>query len=237
MPDGLPGSTNLRMLDVSDAFSKGSHWLVVSTVPEDAYGEEALDRDLVQIDWVGPRALAHEAVVEHFLGAGAVLPMQLFTIYTSEERALADVRKNSRRIARMLDRIDGHVEWGVRLTWQGHPPSKPDSGSAASARRAVSGASYLVKKRDLRDRNQADFKRARTEANRLYRAVSKKATKAVRRTATEGPGSRVLLDAAFLVRARNGKSFEAAVRREARTLEQKGIALSLTGPWPAYNFV
>jgi hypothetical protein len=245
VPNALPGSRDLRLLDVGDAFAKdGGHWLVVSTVPEDAYGEGPLEAGLQLIDWVGPRALAHEAVVEYFLGAQAVLPMQLFTLYKSEARALDDVQKNRRRISRILERIDGHVEWGVRLMWnpaaRERAAASPKQGKSRRLAKAheVSGARYLTLKRDLRDRNQADFKRARGEANRLYRAISRKASKTLRRTATEqGPGSRLLLDAAFLVRSRNARGFEAAVRREGRALERKGIALSLTGPWPAYNFV
>jgi hypothetical protein len=256
-PDGLPGSRDLRLLDAGDAFAGGGHWLVASTVSEEAYGEAPLEAGLQQIEWVGPRALAHEAVIEHFLDADAVLPMQLFTLFKSDDRALDDVRKNSRRVARILDRINGHVEWGVRLMWNpagreatvspkqtkaGAVRKSSAAGESSAARaltaRVTSGASYLALKRDLRDRNQADFKRARADAGRLYRSISKKATRAIRRTATEqGPGSRLLLDAAFLVRARNAKGFQAAVQRETRALERKGIAVTLTGPWPAYNFV
>ena len=244
VPAGIPGATHLRLLDVSDAFPKGGgHWLVAATVSAEEYGEAALEAGLLLIDWVGPRAMAHEAVIEHFLDADAVLPMQLFTLFTSDERALENVRKNSRRIARILDRVEGHVEWGVRLMWNPAArevtvsPNKSRVGRAFTARQ-TSGADYLATKRDQRDRNQADFKRARGEAGRLYRTVSRKATKSVRRTATEqGPGSRLLLDAAFLVRAKSARGFAAAVQREARALERKGIALSLTGPWPAYNFV
>jgi hypothetical protein len=246
-PDGLPGSRDLRLLDAGDGFAGGGHWLVASTVSEEAYGEAPLEAGLQQIEWVGPRALAHEAVIEHFLDADAVLPMQLFTLFKSDERALEDVRKNSRRVARILDRINGHVEWGVRLMWNPAgreatvSPLRRKGATAAKAGAkadAISGAGYLALKRDLRDRNQADFKRARADAGRLYRSISKKATRAIRRTATEqGPGSRLLLDAAFLVRARNAKGFQVAVQRETRALERKGIAVTLTGPWPAYNFV
>lgn len=233
VPHGMPGGQEIRVLNVGEDFAKPAHhWLLVSTVPERAYGEAALERGLQQLEWVGPRALAHEAVVEHFLPATAVLPMQLFTLFKEDARAVEHVVGEKRRVARILARIERHVEWGLRLTWDPPEATVPRGG-------IKSGAAYLARKRDVLDLTRTRLKRARGEANRIYRAVSREASAAHRRTAMEQatPGSRVLLDAAFLVPARRAGAFRAAIRRSARTLEGSGIAVSLTGPWPAYNFI
>jgi hypothetical protein len=58
--------------------------------------------------------VAHEAVVEHFLRAPAVLPMQLFTIFTSDERALEHIAQQRRRVDRIFARIERQQEWGLR---------------------------------------------------------------------------------------------------------------------------
>jgi len=262
----MPGGQEVRVLEVPQMVPDSPaavgralttrHWLIVSSVPERAYGEAALERGLQHLQWVGPRALAHEAVVEHFLSASAVLPMQLFTLFKADARAVEHVVRDRRRIARVLARIERHVEWGLRLTW--NPPTKDDqmpAGRALSASATVgslgdptsqrrgqeptSGAAYLARKRDRLELSRTRLKRARVDAGRLYRAVSREASTARRRTATEqaAPGSRLLLDAAFLVPTRRAGAFRAAVRRGARTLEGSGIVVSLTGPWPAYNFI
>ena len=69
--------------------------------------------------------------------------------------------------------------------------------------------------------------------------MSREATEARRRQATEQatPGSRLLLDAAFLVPSRRANAFRGALRRRARSLSGSGLVVSLTGPWPPYNFV
>jgi hypothetical protein len=69
--------------------------------------------------------------------------------------------------------------------------------------------------------------------------VAQQATEARRRRSTEklAPGSRLLLDAAFLVPARRGAAFRAEVRRQVKELSGSGLVVSLTGPWPAYNFI
>jgi hypothetical protein len=209
--------------------------LVVSTVPGDGYAEAALDRGLQALEWVAPRAMAHEAVVEHFLPAPAVLPMQLFTIFKNDERAVEHVLRDRRRIAPILKRIERNVEWGLRLSWS------PDAADARPRARSQprSGADYLARKREQRDLAQSRLKQAQTQANRIYKAVSREATAARRRTATEraAPGSRLLLDAAFLVPARRAAAFRAAVGRQARAIDGAGVTVSLTGPWPAYNFI
>ncbi|HEX6362535.1 MAG TPA: GvpL/GvpF family gas vesicle protein [Albitalea sp.] len=238
VPAAMPGGEAVRLLDAGD-----TTWLVVSSVPEHDYGEAALERGLQNLDWVGRRALAHEAVVEHFLDAPALLPMQLFALFTADERAVAHVARDRRRINRILDRVERQHEWGLRLTWDGTAAREKveaahGAGKASGAGRA-SGKAYLARKRDLLDVNRSQLVAARAEANRLYRAMSREATAARRRTETEkaAAGSRLLLDAAFLVPVKRASAFRAALRRNARKLEGSGVAVALTGPWPAYNFI
>lgn len=231
LPAGMSGGSDLRLLPAGDGL-----WLVASSVPGKEYGEAALQRGLQNLDWVGRRAMEHEAVVEHFLTAPAVLPMQLFTMFTADERAVEHVTRDRRRIARILERIEGQVEWGLRLTWD-------EQGVRAQVERAharpASGVDYLARKRDLLDVNRLQLAAARAEANRVYKAMTTAATAARRRSTTEkaAPGSRLLLDAAFLVPRRQAGAFRAALRRHTKALRAAGVIAALTGPWPPYNFI
>jgi len=233
---GVPGSRDTRAVGAGDAL-----WLIVATVPAEDYDEAALARGLQDLDWVGPRAMAHEAVVEQFLSARAVLPMQLFTLFTSDERALAHVERQRREILAVVRRLERKLEWGLRLTL--------DEKSLRSALDQVtggrkkgqqaSGVAYLARKRDLIDVTRTRLKDAKLEADRLFASLRREAADARRRTATEqaAPGSRLLLDAAFLVESSRAKSFRAAVSRHVRQKDLTGIVVSLTGPWPPYNFI
>jgi hypothetical protein len=252
IPDGMPGGSDLRAIEVGDQL-----WAIVETVREADYSEGALVRDLQNLDWVGERAVAHERVIERFLSASAVLPMQLFTMFTSDERVAEHVRADRRRIARILKRIDRKVEWGLRLTWdekaarekidRKHVPRRSRALSAEATKagahpkrpREREGAAYLARKRDILDLNRAQLAEARVEAGRLYKAISREATEALRRTSLEraAPGSRLLLDAAFLVPAAQAAAFRASLRKHSRPLHGYGVAVLLTGPWPPYNFI
>ena len=78
---GLPHAGPPRALDAG-----GALWLIVSDVDDDAYNERAIATGLRDLEWVSLRAVAHERIVEQFLSAPAVLPMQLFTIFTTDAR-------------------------------------------------------------------------------------------------------------------------------------------------------
>ena len=197
----MPGGREVRVLEIPGPGSQlgrrslgegGREWLIVGDVPEREYGEEALERGLQQLEWVAPRALAHEAVVEHFLAAPAVLPMQLFTMFTGDERAIEHVVRDRRRIAPILKRIEGQVEWGLRLTLDAEAEatagnrtsaarsrrSSPKASEGGTARETTSGAAYLAHKRDQLDLARTRLKKGRSAANRMYKAVSREATAA-----------------------------------------------------------
>src|SRR5437867_13268607 len=84
---GPPGTRAPRLLEIQP-----NRYLVVSDAPLEAFGEAPLGRRLSDLEWVSQSAVAHDAVVEQFLAADAVLPMKVFTIFTNDERALEQTR-------------------------------------------------------------------------------------------------------------------------------------------------
>ena len=130
-PAGMPGGGDIRLIGVEP-----EHWLVVSSVREKIYDETALGRGLQQLAWIGPRAVAHEAVVEHFLSSATVLPMQLFTLFTGDDRAVEHIAVDRRRLMRILSKIEGQVEWGLRIMWE--PPAEDDDLRRAAMRQPAS---------------------------------------------------------------------------------------------------
>jgi hypothetical protein len=184
-------------------------------------------------------ALAHEATVEHFARSGTVVPMKLFTLFSSEERARAHVQRSRGKLDRLIGRIAGRAEWGVRLTLD-----------EARARRVLlasprgSGRGDGVGTRFLRERQRTQqaarrvVADARAQGERVFRVLSRRADDARRLTPpVQGPGVQLLLDAAFLVPVRRTHAWQAAVAALARELRGRGLDLTLSGPWPAYNFV
>jgi len=127
VPPGLPGTGRVRLLDVEPGL-----FMAVADAPLDRYGEAAITRGLGDLDWVSRAAVAHEAVIESFVGETAVLPMKLFTIFTGDERAVAHVRAERARIAGVVRRVSNHQEWGVRVVLD-----RARAAGAAKAKRAA----------------------------------------------------------------------------------------------------
>jgi gas vesicle protein GvpL/GvpF len=239
-PKGLAGTGRLRLLEVSGG--RGSkrlrQWLVVADAPRDAYGEAAINARLGDLDWISRAAVAHEAVVETFINAAALLPMKLFTIFTSDERALEHIARERPRIDAALNRVTDRAEWGVRVVIDRARAAE----SAAARRRRTSrsdGAEYLRIKKARRDAAAEVAARARGVVSELFDELSAQARDATRRPAADLPvqGGSLLLDAAFLVARGATSRFRSAVARRARALAPHGYAVSLTGPWPPYSFM
>jgi hypothetical protein len=233
VPRGLPGMGAVRLLDAGEGL-----FVAVADAPLDKYGEAAINRGLADLDWVSRAAVAHEAVVEAFIAETAVLPMKLFTIFTSDDRAVAYVAAERQRIAAFVNRVSNHQEWGVRVALD-----RQRAATAAPKRKAAvdsgSGLAYLARKKAQRDAVVELEARARETVATLYDRLSQRSRLAKRRTASELPmqGGPLLLDAAFLVPRSRASAFQALMAREAKALARDGYLLTSTGPWPPYSFV
>lgn len=233
VPRGLAGMGPVRLLDVEEGL-----FAAVADAPLDRYGEAAINRGLSDLDWVSRAAVAHDAVVESFTDKTAVLPMKLFTLFTTDDRTLEHVRAERRRIATVVKRVANHQEWGVRVVldrgWE--VAAAPKRKASAGGR---SGVAYLTRKKAQRDAVVELAVHARDTVAALYDRLAARSRLAKRRLASDLPvqGGPLLLDAAFLVPRARAASFRALATRESRALARHGYGFTLTGPWPPYSFV
>jgi hypothetical protein len=174
----VPGAGPVRLLDVAPGL-----FIAVADLPLDRYSEAAINTGLADLDWVSRVAVAHEAVVESFIASTAVLPMKLFTIFTTDERARAHVRSQSARIATLVKRVANHHEWGVRVILDRAPAAAARPKKKAPAR-AATGVSYLAQKKAHRDASKELASRARETVAGLFDRLAARAGDAKRLAAT-----------------------------------------------------
>jgi gas vesicle protein GvpL/GvpF len=75
-------------------------------------------------------------------------------------------------------------------------------------------------------------------ADRAFERLARVARAAERRPRRPEPGTNPpVLEAAFLVPVRGRARFKAEARKQAVACVAAGGEMTLTGPWPAYNFV
>jgi hypothetical protein len=228
VPAGLSGA-EVPQLSAIDA----NTWLVHAAVPLDRYGAGPLEASLGDLDWVSATAVAHEAVVEHFarLRGVTAIPMKLFTMFASPPRAIAEMRRRRRRLAALFEKLQGCEEWGVRIM------RRAPRAAAKAAGKPASGAEFLAARKRARDESLDALRASADAADDAYAALSEVAADHRRRQSEASGVVPPLLDAAFLVPVGRRARFQALAERAARHVTRQGGRLTLTGPWPAYNFV
>jgi hypothetical protein len=243
--DLLPGGGAPRVISLAP-----KKWLVVADVPLKAFGQAALNERLQDVDWMSRCGVAHQAVIDAFIGSDAVVPMTMFTIFANDERAVVEAKKDAARLGDSLDRVAGRVEWVVRVL-RGDASTGTDAGASAGAASAAvgaravgaaprSGREFLQAKVNQRQAARRAAEETSQAVGALMTALSDVADEVSDRTeslAAGALGSTALLDAAFLVARTAEPRFEQAARRMAQPLADRGFRVSVTGPWPCYSFV
>jgi hypothetical protein len=233
-PPGLPAFGPARAVPVSPRL-----WLVAADAPLDRYDEAAIQHGLHDLEWVGACAAGHERVVEHVARTGTAVPMKLFTLFASDERAVANARELAPRIERVARRIDGCVEWGVRVHVDERRARAAARDRAAGALpRRAQGKSFLLMKKAEQTGVHRTIRTARRDADQAFAQIAESARESVKRPpVSREVASRVLLDAVFLVPSGRAREFQSAVKRAQTSLSKSGCEVTLTGPWPPYHFV
>ena len=208
---------------------------VVSSVDAVRFGEEALRRNLEDLQWLEKAARAHHEVVASLARSGPVAPVRLATVYLDDHNVRALLHERATALHEALDRIRGRVEWGVKA-YVAPTDDADDQEEKDAADGARPGTSYLMRRRAERDRAAGGLQAATDAAEALHREISGLAV-AGRRYEPQDPrlsGHReaMVLNAAYLV----DEADAAALRRLVEGRDERALRLELTGPWAPYSF-
>ena len=205
---------------------------VVGTVPERDFAEEPLRRHLEDLDWLSATARAHQSVIDALTVVTTPLPLRLATVFRDDAgvRAMMEAREDSFR--RTLDRLDGRVEWGVKI--HAEAAARP----AAEPEKAASGRDYLRQRRQRNRAHEEMWESAEKFARRLHDMLCEHAEDArlhaPQNSALSKESGRNVLNAAYLVPRSESEAFVELV--EGVYSEEPGLRVELTGPWAAYSF-
>ncbi|QYU67456.1 GvpL/GvpF family gas vesicle protein [Leptolyngbya sp. 15MV] len=78
-------------------------------------GPDAEQR-LADLQWLTPRALAHESLISKAMAHGPVLPMRFGTVFSSEHTLREALDRHAPAIADFLGQVEGHAEHAARST-------------------------------------------------------------------------------------------------------------------------
>jgi hypothetical protein len=218
---------------------------VLSTIRlEEFCGPEA-ESNLRDLEWVGPRACRHEAVVEKVMAHSPVFPIPFGTIFSSLKSLEEFLLLHHDAIARFLDQLAGCEEWAIKGLIDTAKAAKiflataleqalPDHESYPPGKR------YLAEKR-LRSRAEQDVrdwlkKVGREIADDLCRhAADFRPLPVLSREAT-GTAADMVLNWALLIPQGCTGEVQARIDRANADCHSMGLHFHLSGPWPPYSF-
>jgi hypothetical protein len=160
--------------------------------------------------------LRHASIVEELMARSrAVLPAQFGRAFADEDELSDAVREKAPELERSLSRVQGCLEFGLRVL--GDRPAD-EHGSTG-----FSGSDYMhTRLAETRERN------------RLLQELHEPFTRLSRASARFGGASGELFQGAYLVPEENADAFRENVRR--LETDNPELTVVCTGPWPPYTF-
>lgn len=221
------------------AIVEGALLGVTSVVPSADYEEQPLNARLQDLEWLAPRAAAHQQVNARLLDlAGAVIPLSFGAIYRGTDGVRELLRTRADDLAERLRAVDGRAEWIVSIEREGSAAVAGDAVRALDAEIAAAapGRAFLLHKR--RDEVARDERRMRdvAVAEEAWATIEAIAERVYREPLIDDPTAAAV--ARFSVLADRAREVELGdvVRRLGATGTSEGYRLRLSGPWPAYRF-
>lgn len=211
---------------------------VASPVPAADFTEAALKANLENLSWLEEVARAHNAVVDQVAHQAVTVPFRLATIYWDAERVREVLRADEQPLSAALNRLDGRLEWGVKVySLEAPSPATTESSSSRSSS-AESGRAYLKQRLEQRNSRDDSLQRAEESAVRIDEVLASLAEDRRRHrpqnAELSGAQGQNVFNAAYLVHSSDEQAFADHIARLRE--EHPRCRVELTGPWVPYSF-
>jgi hypothetical protein len=225
VPASVPGAGAPRLLTIDRNI-----FAVVADAPLERFTGEQLQQEMQDVEAISRHAVAHAAVIEFFFRRATVIPLKLFTLFSSDDKVLAHVRGQLALLRRLFVALRGFEEWGVRVI--------AGEVEAESARSLDSGRDYLQVKQRLNAQTAAPPRATVQTINSALRSLGRMASKTRKEALpAAGRGRPYAAAASFLVSAKRREAWKKQAATLAAALSGQGHRLEMSGPWPPYHFV
>lgn len=199
----------------------------ISEVSREEFADHLAQR-MEDLEWLALTGLRHQRVVAEISQHGAALPARFGTVFLSNDSLAQHVDERRELLQQAFDRVADADEWGVKVF---ATRARPATASSTEVR---SGADYLKRKaQTLQPRRGGTLDEDVREFVDTLGAIAEGASPGGKASAGQ-PG--LLWHGSFLVRRKDRKRFESALRKYATRWEDVR-RIDCSGPWPPYSFV
>ncbi|MDE9366915.1 GvpL/GvpF family gas vesicle protein [Luteipulveratus sp. YIM 133132] len=212
--------------------------VVVSDVPMADFDEAGLRSHLEDLSWLERVARAHNGVLETLSERATVVPAGLATVFHDESGLRDRIDDWREQTEETLLLLDGRVELGVKVYRQDQGSSEQPEPTETGSSPGGSGAAYLRRRRDERERRTALVDDERQLVDGLRNLLCDKAvrerTHDLQDPRLTGRPEQMLLNASYLVP--NEAQRELEDRSAEYAAAHPGLLVEVTGPWAPYSF-
>ena len=229
-----------------EALIEGAVAGIAGRVPAVEFDEAPLNANLARMEWLAPRAEAHQRVNAHVAERSAAsLPLSFGTVFRSEDSLRRSLRERADELSQRLAAVRGCSEWVVtvrRDAPRAEAAAEQQDAELARAKEEMAAASpgrrYLLERRLTELRRRA----VRRQDAEVARQVAETAAHAARRihaeplAAPSEAAAPVVARLSALVERGAEAQFAGAIEALAEQWRERGYAIERTGPWPVYRF-
>jgi hypothetical protein len=230
--------TQLRLVPYDDVAA------LVSTLDGDTYAPPQIEHNVTSVDWLKPRAIAHDRIVTWASDHDATVPLPMWTIFSDHGAIAQALGTLTPKLRESLDTVRGAREYTVRLfadlTKLLHHASTLSPRLAEleqSIATASPGQAYLLRKKLDAERKTEVRAIARHIADETFTTLAAHAKDATRDPLPQSDEATAILNASFLVETATYDPFRQSLTDLVTRYTSNGFHFDFTGPWPAYHFV
>jgi hypothetical protein len=222
---------------------------LVSVLDDHGYAPSAIEANSADVDWLSPRAVAHDRVLTWASDHGPVVPLPMFSMFSGDTALHRMLGDRAPQLAATLARVAQGREYALRLyrldaeLLRAVPSLSPRLAELAAAAVAASPGQRYLLERKLDGEKRAEL-RTVTQAivSEVAEALSSRALSTVRSPISRAPDAEsatgtMVLNAAFLVAPAAFTEFQRTLTSLVARHEPHGFRFDFTGPWPPYHFV
>lgn len=213
---------------------------VLTPVPFDEYGPEALERNAADLEWLTQQAVDHERAIQRISRLADVVPLRFGAVYSSKDQVERFVAERYDDLMGLLKRLEGTQEWGMTI-YQDVNMTLALARTQAKAEDspAPPGQAYLMRKKaEAAVTQQAGVMRREVLAD--AQSVLKETCEEVKvekvGTTELSPHGEPVGKLALLIAKDRFEAFRAAAADLGKRHSAAGFTLELVGPWPPYSF-
>ncbi|MBI1853131.1 MAG: GvpL/GvpF family gas vesicle protein [Planctomycetes bacterium] len=190
------------------------------------------------LDATRENVLAHQRVNETVMEERTVIPMSFGTVFKTHDDIVELLRSAYDAFADVLSKMEGKVEFGLKVLWDREQIVKDIESEDEDIRRlktqlsSQKGSTYFARMQYGRLIDGALQARSERFVSEIFSALR---DASVASRSNKPIGDKMLMNAAFLVARDREKAFDTKVKEIGARYDK--LTFKYTGPWPPYNFV